>query len=113
MITCVIQYTLDPHAIEDFEKYAATWPPIIERCGGELTGYYLPTTIMFPSSSLARWKLAVAALTPASRASSPAASGRSDMSVRSIAARVGSAIRAAAWAMSVSYGTARAAGARS
>ena len=51
----------------------------------------LATTIMFPSSSLARWKLAVAALTPASRASSPAASGRSDMSVRSIAARVGSA----------------------
>jgi hypothetical protein len=42
MITCVIQYTLDPHAIEDFEKYATTWPPIIERCGGELTGYYLP-----------------------------------------------------------------------
>ena len=42
MITCVIQYTLDPHAIEDFEKYATTWPPIIARCGGELTGYYLP-----------------------------------------------------------------------
>ena len=39
MITCVIQYTLDPHAIEDFEKYAATWPPIIKRCGGELNGY--------------------------------------------------------------------------
>ena len=42
MITCVVQYTLDPHAIEDFEKYAATWPPVIERCGGELNGYYLP-----------------------------------------------------------------------
>src|SRR5215472_13370295 len=42
MITCVIQYALDPHAMEDFEKYATTWPPIIERCGGELTGYYLP-----------------------------------------------------------------------
>jgi hypothetical protein len=42
MITCVIQYTLDPHAIEDFEKYATTWPPVIERCGGQLTGYYLP-----------------------------------------------------------------------
>jgi NIPSNAP len=42
MITCVIQYTLDPHAIEDFEKYATTWPPIIARCGGELTGYYRP-----------------------------------------------------------------------
>ena len=33
---------VDPHAIEDFEKYATTWPAIIERCGGELTGYYLP-----------------------------------------------------------------------
>jgi uncharacterized protein (DUF1330 family) len=42
MITCVIQYTLDPYRIEDFEKYATTWPPIIERCGGVLTGYYLP-----------------------------------------------------------------------
>jgi hypothetical protein len=42
MITCVIQYTLDPHAIEDFEKYATTWPPIIKRCGGQLTGFYLP-----------------------------------------------------------------------
>jgi NIPSNAP len=42
MITCVIQYTLDPHRIADFEKYAMTWPPIIERCGGALTGYYLP-----------------------------------------------------------------------
>ncbi len=42
MITCVIQYTLDPHAIEDFEKYATTWPPIITRCGGQLTGFYLP-----------------------------------------------------------------------
>lgn len=42
MITCVIQYTLDPHRIDDFEKYATTWPPIIERSGGALTGYYLP-----------------------------------------------------------------------
>jgi NIPSNAP len=42
MITCVIQYTLDPHRIDDFEKYATTWPPIIERCGGSLTGYYVP-----------------------------------------------------------------------
>jgi hypothetical protein len=42
MITCVIQYTLDPHAIEEFERYATMWPPVIERCGGRLTGYYLP-----------------------------------------------------------------------
>ncbi len=42
MITCVIQYTIDPHRVDDFEKYATTWPPIIERCGGTLVGYYLP-----------------------------------------------------------------------
>jgi len=42
MITCVIQYTLDPHGIAEFEKYATTWPAIIDRCGGRLTGYYLP-----------------------------------------------------------------------
>jgi hypothetical protein len=42
VITCVIQYTLDPHHLEDFEKYAAAWPSVIERCGGRLQGYYLP-----------------------------------------------------------------------
>ncbi|HEX4722168.1 MAG TPA: NIPSNAP family protein [Pseudonocardiaceae bacterium] len=42
MITCCIQYTLDPFRVDDFEKYATTWPPIIERCGGELIGYFLP-----------------------------------------------------------------------
>ena len=42
MLTCVIQYTLDPRQISAFEEYAITWPPIIERCGGRLVGYYLP-----------------------------------------------------------------------
>ncbi|MGI8879655.1 MAG: NIPSNAP family protein [Jatrophihabitans sp.] len=42
MITCCIQYTFDPHQVAAFEEYATTWPPIIERCGGALTGYYLP-----------------------------------------------------------------------
>ena len=42
MITCCIQYTLDPSKVALFEQYAARWPPIIERCGGELLGYYLP-----------------------------------------------------------------------
>ncbi len=42
MITCCIQYTLDPHQIQAFEDYASRWPPIIERCGGDLVGYYLP-----------------------------------------------------------------------
>jgi hypothetical protein len=42
VITCCIQYTLDPRKIAEFEEYAARWPPIIERCGGVLVGYYLP-----------------------------------------------------------------------
>jgi hypothetical protein len=42
MITCCIQYTLDPHELAAFEDYASRWPPIIERCGGALVGYYLP-----------------------------------------------------------------------
>jgi hypothetical protein len=42
MITCVIQYTLDPRRLPAFEDYATRWPPIIERCGGELVGYFLP-----------------------------------------------------------------------
>lgn len=42
MLTCCIQYTLDPFEIAAFERYATTWPPIIERCGGTLVGYYLP-----------------------------------------------------------------------
>jgi hypothetical protein len=42
MTTCVIQYTFDPHRADDFEKYATTCPPIIERCGGQLVGYYSP-----------------------------------------------------------------------
>ena len=42
MITCVIQYTLDPHRIADFEKYAAAWPPVTERRGGRLQGCFRP-----------------------------------------------------------------------
>lgn len=42
MITCCIRYTVDPHRIGDFEDYARKWPPIIERCGGKLDGYFLP-----------------------------------------------------------------------
>lgn len=42
MITCVIQYTLDRHELAAFEDYASRWPPIIERCGGSLVGYFLP-----------------------------------------------------------------------
>jgi uncharacterized protein (DUF1330 family) len=36
VITCCIQYTLDLSKVALFEQYATRWPPIIERCGGEL-----------------------------------------------------------------------------
>jgi len=42
VITCCIRYTLDPHQLSAFEDYARRWPPIIERCGGDLIGYFLP-----------------------------------------------------------------------
>lgn len=42
MITCCIQYRIDPLRLAAFEDYAKRWPPIIERCGGQLVGYYLP-----------------------------------------------------------------------
>lgn len=42
MVTCCIQYTLDPHRLDAFEDYATRWPPIIEDCGGALIGYFLP-----------------------------------------------------------------------
>jgi hypothetical protein len=45
MITVCIRYTLDIHKLEDFERYARNWPAPIQRCGGELVGYFLPTKI--------------------------------------------------------------------
>ncbi|MFA3900085.1 NIPSNAP family protein [Rhodococcus sp. 5A-K4] len=42
MITCVIEYDIDPFQIQEFTRYAQAWPTIIERCGGDLTGYYVP-----------------------------------------------------------------------
>jgi hypothetical protein len=42
VITCCIQYELDPWKLDAFEEYARRWPPIIDRCGGMLLGYWLP-----------------------------------------------------------------------
>ena len=45
MITLCIQYQIDHHKLEEFEKYARNWPEPIRRCGGELIGYFLPTKL--------------------------------------------------------------------
>ena len=41
-LTCLIRYELDPFQKEAFRTYAENWGRIIPRCGGHLTGYFLP-----------------------------------------------------------------------
>jgi len=42
MITCVIQYQIDPFQRDAFAEYARQWGQIIPECGGHLVGYFLP-----------------------------------------------------------------------
>jgi len=51
MITLCIRYTLNPTKLADFETYARALPPQIERCGGKLRGYYLPTKFAGPTNA--------------------------------------------------------------
>jgi hypothetical protein len=41
-ITCIIRYEIDPYQRDAFEEYARRWGRIIPRCGGRLSGYFLP-----------------------------------------------------------------------
>ncbi len=42
MITCHVKYVIDPYKVEQFEKYARLWLPILTRMGGMHHGYFLP-----------------------------------------------------------------------
>ncbi|WP_328605973.1 NIPSNAP family protein [Amycolatopsis sp. NBC_00345] len=42
MITCVVDYVIDPAKIADFERFAAEWMRLVEREGGVHHGYFLP-----------------------------------------------------------------------
>ncbi len=42
MITCHIRYTIDPYKLDDFERYARAWIPLVNRLGGEHHGFFLP-----------------------------------------------------------------------
>jgi hypothetical protein len=42
MITCYIQYQIDPEKISEFELYADLWVPLVKRFGGIHHGYFLP-----------------------------------------------------------------------
>jgi hypothetical protein len=35
--------------LRSFEEYARNWPATIERCGGKLIGYFLPTKLAGPT----------------------------------------------------------------
>ncbi|HSY88366.1 MAG TPA: NIPSNAP family protein [Verrucomicrobiae bacterium] len=51
MITLCIRYTLDANKLADFETYARALGPQIERCGGKVAGYFLPTKLAGPTNA--------------------------------------------------------------
>ncbi len=42
MITCVVEYTIDPAKIEAFERFARRWMELVDAHGGQHHGYFLP-----------------------------------------------------------------------
>jgi hypothetical protein len=42
MITCVVDYVIDPDKIEAFEAFAGRWIELVNRHGGRHHGYFLP-----------------------------------------------------------------------
>ncbi|MEQ0561674.1 NIPSNAP family protein [Amycolatopsis sp. NEAU-NG30] len=42
MITCVVDYVIDPAKLADFERFAAAWMRLVQREGGIHHGYFLP-----------------------------------------------------------------------
>jgi hypothetical protein len=43
MITCHVQYQIDPSEIDAFERFARRWIALVERSGGRHHGYFLPS----------------------------------------------------------------------
>jgi hypothetical protein len=42
VITCVVDYTLDPAQLEAFERFATAWIELVNKHGGQHHGYFLP-----------------------------------------------------------------------
>ena len=42
MITCVVDYVIDPAKMEYFERFATRWMEIVDAHGGTHHGYFLP-----------------------------------------------------------------------
>jgi NIPSNAP len=43
MITCHVEYQVDPNEIDAFERFARRWIALVERSGGHHHGYFLPS----------------------------------------------------------------------
>ena len=42
MITCVVDYTIDPGKLAAFERFARAWIGLVNKHGGQHHGYFLP-----------------------------------------------------------------------
>lgn len=43
MITCVVDYVIDPAKIEAFEEFGRRWIQLVNQHGGTHHGYFLPS----------------------------------------------------------------------
>jgi hypothetical protein len=43
VITCVVEYVIDPAKIDAFERFARRWMDLVNRHGGRHHGYFLPS----------------------------------------------------------------------
>lgn len=43
MVTCVVDYVIDPSKIDAFERFARAWMELVDRNGGTHHGYFLPS----------------------------------------------------------------------
>ena len=43
MITCVVEYVIDPAKIDAFERFAWRWMELVDQHGGTHHGYFLPS----------------------------------------------------------------------
>jgi hypothetical protein len=43
MITCFLEYEVEPSRLADFERYAEMWLDLLPRFGGTHHGYFLPS----------------------------------------------------------------------
>lgn len=43
MITCYLNYVIDPYKLVEFERYARMWIPLVNKFGGTHNGYFLPS----------------------------------------------------------------------